>query len=44
MSVRVPGGFASAQAFLDAFADDVGALIAYIDTEARVRFVSQRNA
>jgi diguanylate cyclase (GGDEF)-like protein/PAS domain S-box-containing protein len=44
MSVPVPEGFASAQAFLDAFADDVGALVAYIDTEARVRFVSQRYA
>jgi len=41
VSIGVPEGFESAQAFLDAFAANVGALVGYIDTEERVRFMSR---
>jgi diguanylate cyclase (GGDEF)-like protein/PAS domain S-box-containing protein len=37
----VPPGFASAEAFMEAFARDVGGLISYCDAEERVRFASR---
>ncbi len=40
----VPPAFESAGAFLEAFARDVGGLIAYVDREERMRFVTQRYA
>src|SRR5258708_34953354 len=34
-------GFASAEAFMDAFAHDVGGLISYCDAEGRIRYASR---
>jgi len=37
----VPAGFASAEAFLDAFASNVGGLVTYVDRGETVRFVTR---
>ena len=44
VSLPVPDAFASAEAFLSAFADGVGGLISYIDREERIRFATRELA
>jgi len=39
-SIPVPGAFASLEAFVDAFARDVGGLVSFVDTEERIEFAT----
>jgi diguanylate cyclase (GGDEF)-like protein/PAS domain S-box-containing protein len=39
--MTAPDGFASNEAFLEAFASTIGGLLAYVDRDERIRFVSQ---
>lgn len=41
MKTPLPPGFTSIDEFLEAFAEDAGGLVAYVDTEERMRFASQ---
>jgi diguanylate cyclase (GGDEF)-like protein/PAS domain S-box-containing protein len=43
-NVPLPDALPSAEAFLAAFANDVGGLISYVDTDERIRFASRQIA